>query len=446
VTTKTEQSAGGADAGVATDSAGAADASPLPSIIVDAKALPPTDRVAEAAATEIATAEASAPPAAAAPGTSTGETTAHDHAAQGADPETASTLEAASTEGHASAEVDGHGGAAPESPRGNGAAAAPLTDFEAERFATTFRASWEPGEALDAPMPAPAVSSVPPGPGGTVASEHPVAVEPLVLAGSARSRGVMLTAVAVVAFVALVALALFRTSEPALPSGAEPKPAAHTGARPPAIDDAPAAAEPAPPAVVAAVDPPPAAAAPAAAGAIAEPLATAGATAAAPSEPAAPAAPAAALAGTEPTPAPTPTVMPAAQAAPEPAPRIETVRIRLTTSPKDATLSIDGITVPNPYDQLLPKGGKHRVTASAPDHETREQMVDFERRRDLVLRLPRVRAPRPAAEPRPIPAPVAKAPPPPRPAAPKPAVRAPKKASPAEGPAKGAAFVSESPY
>jgi hypothetical protein len=126
-----------------------------------------------------------------------------------------------------------------------------------------------------------------------------------------------------------------------------------------------------------------------------------------------------------------------------------TVRIQLQTTPENATLLIDGATVGNPYDQTVSKSGKHHVRVQAPGYRESEITLNFDRDRDLSVRLQKIRtarsarrSPPPAAS-----APVARPTTPVlsiRPSAPE--KRAPAKPAPAKAPAKGAGFVSESPY
>jgi hypothetical protein len=391
VTTKSEPTAIAADPSVAAEPVAPARASgeaPLPSIIVDPQALGPSDAPDAPAPPEGATAEAAE----------------------------------------------------------NGAG---MSDFEAERFATSYRASWEPGEALDAPLPVVAPTPAAPTSGAPPrASDRAPAIEPIVLPGNARLRGLALTALAVLAFVGLVALALSSTGRPSAPPSATeatPAPApAPANAPAPAIVAEPPVPAPAPEVVAAPIEAiAGAAAVEATAGAAAAPV-VAGAIPPATPETAAP---------TEPPAAP-PAIEPAAVAAPEPPPAappaapLPTVRVQIETSPADAQLTIDGVQVPNPFDQQLPKGSdKHRIAASSAGHESREQLVGFERKRDLMLRLKALPAPVVAKPtPSPAPAPVAKPTRTPRPARSAPVKTAKKPAAAPEPSRKGAAFVSESPY
>jgi hypothetical protein len=73
------------------------------------------------------------------------------------------------------------------------------------------------------------------------------------------------------------------------------------------------------------------------------------------------------------------------------APAIETpalIRIRITTTPARATLTLDGESVPNPYDAELPASREtHTITASAPHHLPVSRIVAFSETRDLSLEL-----------------------------------------------------------
>ena len=158
-------------------------------------------------------------------------------------------------------------------------------------------------------------------------------------------------------------------------------------------------------------------------------------------------------------PSPTPsTISELAQAvAPAAAPqalpaRADTVRIQLKTVPTSATLLLDGTPVANPFDVVVEKSGKHRVQAQAAGYRESDFTLNFDRPRDLSLRLQKVRVVRKQAARR---AAAARAPvvsrepakfsvrPAPEPT---PATEPPKAAPVAPKPAKGAGFVSESPY
>jgi nicotinate-nucleotide--dimethylbenzimidazole phosphoribosyltransferase len=415
---------------------------PLPSIIVDpavmASSIPPAG--AEATTPPPANAETSAsvdaPSVDAKNAVSAAEGPSEAAPTGSPATETPQTVPA-STEPPSAERSGQDGDAPPEAPRPakrtNGVEGAELTDFEAERFASNYRASWEPGEALAAQVPEPLDETAPLAASAAALAGVTAAAEPLVLPGSARRRGLALTALAVIAFGALLALALSSATEPiAIPeptSATNPVQAA-TAER---ADPAPAEAPPPPseaPSAAGAIDTAEGAAG-GGAGDLAEEVALAAAAAAAP-----PAEEPSAL----PPEAPTPVAAAAASPAePEPAPKpaaIESVRIRIATVPPDAALAIDGSPVPNPYDELVPRSDKHRVVATAAGYETSDQLVGFDRKRDLVLRLARVRPARSVPEPEPT---VRAARP--RPTTPK-VVKKPEP----EAPRKGAAFVSESPY
>lgn len=416
VTTKSEPSAFAADSAVASEPVAPAEAAPLPSIIVDPQALAPPS--AEEPVSE--------QPGPSEPGPSTVaakadvQPAAPDGSASPTPEPTPSTATAASP--------------APANGSDGDTDALRLSDLEAERYATSYRASWEPGEALDAPLPVALAPAAGPVSGAAATTTVGAAVaEPIVLPGNARMRGVALTGLAVLAFGALLALALSSTGDPSAPPRAAEAPPAPRATPEPRVAPAPTdlATQPQAPAP-APIEP---------AAVVAAPGATAGA-AAAPVVAEAPL-----IAPPEPPTAPEPVAV--APAAP-PATPVATVRVQIATSPADAELTIDGVAVSNPYEALVPKGSeKHRVTASAAGHESRDQLVGYERKRDLLLRLKKLPAPRPApievAIPtRPAPAPVAQ--PSPRPARTAPVRTAKKQAASPEPPRKGAAFVSESPY
>ena len=76
----------------------------------------------------------------------------------------------------------------------------------------------------------------------------------------------------------------------------------------------------------------------------------------------------------------------AATAPPEAAPAL--IRIRITTTPARATLTLDGLEVPNPYDAELPASREsHTISASAPGHLEASRIVAFTETRDLALEL-----------------------------------------------------------
>ncbi|HMI90808.1 MAG TPA: hypothetical protein VK509_05560 [Polyangiales bacterium] len=320
-----------------------------------------------------------------------------------------------------------------------------LSDEEAERFAEHFRPSWHSLPAVVAApvQPKARVVMIAPDPTDTALDS--------VLPRRQRRRQLITVGVAVCSFVALTALAMMSASHDAPPDQdakasdpSEPKPATGPSAAPPAVPTrAPAATAPADPVAVAPTVP-----------ATAVPTDQPVPLTADPT-PAAPIAPAAlAAAPVDPAPATAiaaPTLQPEPAAAPEAVPaQATTVRIQLKTVPTSATLLIDGTPVANPFDVAVAKSGKHRVQAEAPGYRETDFTLNFDRPRDLSLRLQKVRVARKAAARR---AAAARAPvsnrepakfsvrptsdPTPEPV--KPAPVAPK-------PAKGAGFVSESPY
>ena len=281
-----------------------------------------------------------------------------------------------------------------ESESENGAAHDHLSVEDAERFATAFRASWEP--------PAPAAHAKPASTPPRAASVRPVA-EPVParvlvsqLPGARRGRTLALGAAAFAGFV-LIALLGWLASHSDGPAVDDPLAAAPSQAAPKSANTA---LEPAVP------EPPPA-------------------QAAAPTEPiaAAPAEPIAA---------------PALAAEPEPL----LVALQITTRPVGAQLVLDGSPVDNPYDAMHPQGGSHVVEATAPGYRTQNLTIELSRKRSVALELEK--APAEAAAPD---EPAARKPR--EPSAKKPArAKRPRAPRPSKAPApkKDIAFSSESPY
>jgi hypothetical protein len=293
-----------------------------------------------------------------------------------------------------------------------------LSFEEAERFANTFRASWEPA--------APSSNGAPPivtAASTAIAAAHvssrpapaaePVAARVLVseLPGANRRRTIALASAGIAGFIAILLLGWLASTDDAPDHPSVDNPLANTvapelakpaEAAPPSPEPPPPEPPPAPaPAPVAAAEPPPLEAAPV------DPAA------AAPD-------PAAIAAAAEPAPAP-------AEPAPaEPAPTEPLlVALQISTRPASATLTLDGAPIANPYDGRHPKGGSHVVEASAPGYQARNLKIDLTKQRSVALELQR----EPAA---------------PRPKAAKPNRRP--KPRPAKAPKKGAPFVEESPY
>jgi hypothetical protein len=138
-----------------------------------------------------------------------------------------------------------------------------------------------------------------------------------------------------------------------------------------------------------------------------------------------------------PDPVPDPVPEPAPVAAPP------TIRVRVTTSPANAQLTLDGAAVANPLDATMPRGGKHTFAASAAGHRSASKTLTFDRHQLLTVELrpvvarssaPVTRQARPAAT---RPAAPQSAPPPP--------VLKIEKQAPAKK-TKGAGFVADSPY
>ncbi len=63
------------------------------------------------------------------------------------------------------------------------------------------------------------------------------------------------------------------------------------------------------------------------------------------------------------------------------------VRIRVKTVPTTAELTLDGSSVPNPFDQLLPKNGDHLFVAKASGYSKKYRRVAFDRDREVSLKL-----------------------------------------------------------
>jgi hypothetical protein len=63
------------------------------------------------------------------------------------------------------------------------------------------------------------------------------------------------------------------------------------------------------------------------------------------------------------------------------------VRIRVKTIPATAELTLDGSSVPNPFDQLLPKNGEHLFVAEASGYLKKYRRVAFDRNKELSMQL-----------------------------------------------------------
>lgn len=295
-----------------------------------------------------------------------------------------------------------------------------LSFEEAERFAASFRASWEP--------PAPAAVEAPAATAPVVASEprissRPIAPEPVParvlvseLPGANRQRTILFGSGAVAAFIVLAILGWLasRSGAPDRPGVDNPL-ANHAAPVPKAAPQAETAPKPEPAPAPALPAQPPAPSA--------EPEAAAPATATA--EPTAPAEPVAAPVEAAPAPAAQPEAAPAQ-------PEAVLVALQITTQPANARLTLDGAPIANPYDALHPQGGSHVVEATAPGYQARNLKIELTKKRSVALELERERAPEPPRATKPT-----RRPRPQRAAKPAP------KAAPAK---KGAAFVEESPY
>jgi hypothetical protein len=278
--------------------------------------------------------------------------------------------------------------------------------FEADRFASAFRPSWEPSAPEQGRASVPSRSSRAP---TRISSPRPPAAAPVVVDDGidralqrARKRAMILTTSLIVGFLGLVYLGVSsssRTPTPTTPTAASAPAAPSAAPEPPAPSQA--AATPALPA-----QPEPAAA----------------------PQPAAPAT-------TVATPQPAPAA--AVPAKLEPAP----LRLRVTTEPRRATLLLDGAPAANPLDLRLPPG-THTLEARAEGHEAATRSVALDRDERISLALARSAPPPPPprvvvtrAEPRPIAKPAHRM---------SAAATAPRSPKPKTG--KGAGFVADSPY
>lgn len=70
-----------------------------------------------------------------------------------------------------------------------------------------------------------------------------------------------------------------------------------------------------------------------------------------------------------------------------------TVRVRVTVSPPDAQLELDGEPLPSPADVVRPRDGRtHILVATAPGHHPERRTISFESDIDITLSLRRARA------------------------------------------------------
>jgi len=340
-----------------------------------------------------------------------------------------------------------------------------LSAEDAERFAASIRPSWQPPEGKDYGNGAAAavVASTPVTPGTAAMARLAPAEEDAIkgLPGSERKRGLMITTAAVLGFFALAALGI-ATSRPDVPAASEPSAAApKTVVAPPKLSPRTRKAAPAAPAVPAPVP----TTAPGASAAVPAPPsaspASAGAAAAAPTAAIAlpPAAPAQAPpvptpigtppppTGTQPMPPSAAVTLPSPQSVTSAQTRVAparekpvepaTVHIQILARPKHARLTLDGSPIPNPFEADVVKGGKHRVQAHADGHRSNDLTISFDRDRDLELKLDAIGAAgRPKKARNRTRASAQQANPAPKPA----------KAAAETAPARGAGFVSESPY
>jgi hypothetical protein len=120
-------------------------------------------------------------------------------------------------------------------------------------------------------------------------------------------------------------------------------------------------------------------------------------------------------------------------------------RIRVTSVPEDAELTLDGSRVPNPFDTGMPRGGKHRIHAQAAGYHSKDLTLNFDRDQEVAIRLDRreTKPTRVVAPAKTLAVTRPRRPPPP--AAP-PRATFPPYRRPAPPATKGAGFVTESPY
>jgi hypothetical protein len=299
-----------------------------------------------------------------------------------------------------SADMQAQGDVAREDDAHEEGADVPLSAAEADRLAESFRPSWEPPTPIAIQAPEPSTAVMP----QSAPEARPVLISEV--PGARPRSGLLMAGGAVLSFVALAVLGWAMTLSDAPPDKA----------RAGAPQESSAPAPSAPPKQIAPERP----RAPAAAPALPEPT---------------PHSPELAAAAAPAIPAPTPVATPEPTPPPvEPEPEPMLVALRITTSPREAKLVLDGAAVPNPYDAMLPKGERYELEASAPGYQGRTLTIDLERERRVALELERERRAAPRAEPAP-----AKAVAPPKR----------KRSRPARAtvePKKGAAFVEESPY
>ncbi|MCC7537315.1 MAG: PEGA domain-containing protein, partial [Deltaproteobacteria bacterium] len=96
-----------------------------------------------------------------------------------------------------------------------------------------------------------------------------------------------------------------------------------------------------------------------------------------------------------------PEAVPGAPPAPDPpaAPDPPMTRVRLSTSPPGGTLTLDGVTVVNPYEARVPRDGRsHEIGASLEGYEPATRSVTFDRE-ELSVRLTLRRTPPPPPAP-----------------------------------------------
>ena len=73
------------------------------------------------------------------------------------------------------------------------------------------------------------------------------------------------------------------------------------------------------------------------------------------------------------------------------------MKVRISATPSDAELSLDGQSIPNPFEAEVMISGKHRVQAKASGHRSADVTVPFDRPQELALRLERLEPAKPRA-------------------------------------------------
>jgi hypothetical protein len=271
-----------------------------------------------------------------------------------------------------------------------------LAFFEAraDRLVANYRPSWEPPEPVAAPATqltsSAAQRSTPSGPAAAPTAIAPDSdLDSISVPGiRPRRQGMLMAMAAVICFGVLTALAVRsggigsrakpvekqRIAATSIPEPQTQQPAPPTPNAPADIRSAPAAR----------ANPPSAPAPP-----------EAEAPSPAPTVPSAVLPVASAALPAPPTLVPDPpaaVIIPPA-AAPPPIVAVKMARVRISTSPKNAELLVDGTKTQNPFDMRLPAGSVHQVHAQAPGHLDQDITLSLDRDRTLALRLNKSPAP-----------------------------------------------------